>query len=233
MLFKQPNRKIMDKYDILAVNPLFKGMTGAEIESILGCLKARHTVYEKDKDVYRIGDEIKAIGIVLSGCVHITKNDMMGNVHIIQNAEAGELFAEAYACQQSSYSQVNVIAAQKSKILFIDVNKILTVCSAACTFHQSLVKNLLYVIAEKNINLVRKIEHITPKSIRERVLSYLCSEAQKQGKYSFDIPFNRQQLADYLMVERSALSNELSKMQKSGLIEYRKNSFTVKPQSHI
>jgi len=218
----------MDKYAILAANSLFKGLTKPEIESILQCLKARHVIYEKEKDVYRIGDEIKLIGIVLSGSVHITKNDILGNVHIVQNIEAGELFAEAYACLQSSYSLVNVTTVQKSEILFIDVNKILTVCSAGCCFHQSLVKNLLYIIAEKNISLVKKIEHITPKSIRERVQSYLSSEAQRQGKYTFEIPFNRQQLADYLMVERSALSNELSKMQKAGLIKYNKNNFILK-----
>lgn len=217
----------MDKYNILAVNPVFKDLARSEIESILKCLKARQVVYEKEEDIYRIGDKIKSIGIVLSGCVHITKSDILGNVHIIQNVASGELFAEAYACRQNSYSLVNVVAAQKSKIIFIDVNKVLTLCSAVCIFHQLLIKNLLCIIAEKNINLLKKIEHISPKNIRDRVLSYLFSNVQKQGKYSFEIPFNRQQLADYLMVERSALSNELSKMQKDGLIEYRKNSFTV------
>lgn len=218
----------MDKYYTLAANPLFKGLSKTEMKSILGCLKARQMVFNKGKDIYRIGDEIKSIGIVLSGCVHVTQMDVLGNLHIIQNAGPGELFAEAYACRQNSYSLVNITAVQKSEILFMDVNKILTVCSAGCAFHQFLVKKLVYIIAEKNINLVKKIEHISPKNIRDRVLSYLCAEVQKQGGYSVEIPFNRQQLADYLMVERSALSNELSKMQKAGLIEYRKNSFTLK-----
>ncbi len=218
----------MDKYNILAANPLFKGLTRSEIKSVLQCLKAKIAIYEKEKDIYRVGDKIKSIGIVLSGRVHISKTDILGNVHIIQNVGVGELFAEAFACRQSAYSLVNVATVQKSEILFMDVNRTLTICASGCVFHQALIKNLFYIIVEKNIDLVKKIEHITPKSIRERALSYLFSEAQKQGKHSFEIPFNRQQLADYLMVERSALSNELSKMQKAGLIEYKKNSFTIK-----
>ncbi|MDL2296243.1 Crp/Fnr family transcriptional regulator [Lachnospiraceae bacterium OttesenSCG-928-E19] len=218
----------MDKYDILATNPLFKGLTKTEIEGILQCLQARFVTYNKGGDIYRIGDEIKSIGIVLSGCVHVTKNDIHGNIHILTNVGPGELFAESYACMQSTYSPINITSTQKSEILFIDVNKILTICSAGRAFHLTLVENLLYILAENNINLVKKIEHITPKSIREKVLSYLCSMAQKLGKFSFEIPFNRQQLADYLMVERSALSNELSKMQKDGIIEYEKNKFIIK-----
>lgn len=217
----------MEQYDIPAANPLFKGLTTSDINHILDCLKAGRAVYEKDETIYRINDTITAIGIVLSGSVHVTNSDILGNTHIIRNAGIGELFAEAYACQQHFRSLVNVTAAQKSEILFIDVNRMLTVCATGCAFHQSLVKNLLYVIAEQNIRLIKKISHITPKNIRDRVVSFLSAEVQKHGTLSFEIPFNRQQLADYLMVERSALSNELSKMKKDGLIEYSKNTFTM------
>lgn len=141
--------------------------------------------------------------------------------------EAGELFGEAYACMPGESLMVNVEAAEKCRILFLDIGKILNVCTPACSHHNRLIHNLLYIMAKKNLMLTRKIDHMGQRSIREKVMAYLSFESEKQKKKTFGIPFNRQQLADYLAVDRSALSAELSRMKKDGLIEFEKNIFTL------
>lgn len=227
MLLQQRKDKKMDDIKILYHNPLFNGISEPEIAQILNCLKALKSLYAKDEYVYRTGDDINAIGIVLSGSVHILQYDIFGNSHIIQRIASGGFFAETYACQQNVQSLVNVIAVEDSNILFVSMDKLLKSCHNCCPFHQKLIENLIQIIAKKNFNLIRKIELLTPRSLRERIIIYLSQTFVHEGD-SFDIPFNRQQLADYLSVDRSALSAELSKMQKEGLIEYHKNHFKLK-----
>lgn len=216
----------MENFEILSDNALFKGIAKADIKNALKCLNAKVVSYKKNTSIYNIGDEIKFIGIVLKGGVYIIKYDFFGHSNIIQNIGVGGLFAEAYAYQKVP-SLVNVLSSEESEILFVDTGKILEFCPSYCEFHQILIKNLFHIITEKNLNLIGKIECITPRSIREKILTYLSFEAQKHKKSEFDIQFNRQELADYLLVDRSALSNELSKMQKEGIIEYRKNHFII------
>ena len=160
-----------------------------------------------------MGETTAAVGLVLSGSVHIIQEDFWGERQILNDCGEGQLFGESYACIQSEPLMVSVIAAEKSEVLFLDINKVMTVCSSACTFHSRLIRNLLSIIAGKNLMLTRKIDHMGRKTIREKVLAYLSFHATKQGSRTFEIPFNRQQLADYLSVDRSALSAELSKMQ--------------------
>lgn len=207
---------------------LFANMSAGDIENILGCLNAKTRKYKKGEIIYRMNTAIKSVGIVLSGTAQILSYDFFGNQNIIKIAGSAEIFGEAYACQTTVPSLVDIIAVSDCEILFINVNHILSVCSSACLFHQRLIKNLLQTMAVRNIDLIKKIEQISPKSIRERVLAYLTFEAQKQNRFDFSIPFDRQQLADYLLVDRSALSKELSKMQKDGLIKYNKNHFIIR-----
>ena len=122
---------------------------------------------------------------------------------------------------------VDVQASERSRILFMDVNRILTTCSSSCDFHNRLIRSLMYVLAGKNLMLTKKMDIITPKSLRERVMVYLSQESVKQGCRTVTVPFNRQQMADYLSVDRSALSAELSRMQRDGVISYEKNRFTI------
>lgn len=212
---------------ILSATPLFQGIKDREIESVLKCLSAEEKSFQKDAYIYRAGDITGRLGVVMEGSVNIIKDDVWGNRKIIENISQGQIFAETYACLKGEALMVDVQASEPAKVLFMDVNRILTTCPSACDFHTRLIRSLMYVLARKNLMLTRKMDIITPKSLRERVLVYLSQEAAKQGSHRVTVPFNRQQMADYLSVDRSALSGELSKMKRCGLIDYEKNQFTI------
>ena len=211
---------------------LFAGIHPEEKESILKCLSAVEKKYEKGDIIFLAGTEIRSMGFILSGRVEISRDDFWGNRQVLGHGETGELFGEAYACMPGEVLMVNVVAAEKSRILFLDLGRILNVCPPAFAHHNRLIHNLLYIMAKKNLMLTRKIDHMGQRSIREKVMAYLSFESEKQKKKTFGIPFNRQQLADYLNVDRSALSNELSKMQKEGLLKVDKSRFELMYDSH-
>ncbi len=207
--------------------PLFQGMKAEEAESILSCLSAVRRRYEKGNVIFSAGHCIRSLGLVQSGRAEIVRDDYWGNRQVLGTAGPGELFGEAYACIGGEPLMVSVLASETSEILFLEVRRILSVCSPACEYHSRLIRNLLDIMARKNLMLTRKIDHMGQRTIREKVMTYLSFEAERQKKASFLIPYNRQQLADYLAVDRSALSAELSRMQKDGMIQYDKNRFTI------
>lgn len=217
----------MNINDFLSKTNLFRGITPAEIESMSLCLNPTIKQYNKGQSIFRFGDVISTIGTVLSGAVSIERGDAWGNNSIIEIIEVGGIFGESYACLQSEALSMDVIAAEKCEIIFFDISQILCVCPNRCAFHTKLIESLIQNLARKNVGLSNKMRYITPKAIRTRLISYLSAESFKQGSRTFEIPFNRQQLADYLSVDRSALSNELSKMHNDGLIDYYKNSFKL------
>ena len=212
---------------LLAGTRLFQGIREHEIEAMLTCLSAEERTYGKDAYIYRAGDVTGRLGVVMEGAVNIIKDDVWGNRKIIENRGGGQIFGETYACLKGEPLMVDVQASERSRILFMDVNRILTTCSSSCDFHNRLIRSLMYVLAGKNLMLTRKMDIITPKSLRERVMVYLSQESVKQGCRTVTVPFNRQQMADYLSVDRSALSAELSRMQRDGVISYEKNRFTI------
>ena len=211
----------------LVKTALFRGLTEDEAEGVLGCLSARAVSYRKGEFVFRMGDFITSVGMVLDGSVQIIHEDAWGGCQVLARMGQGQLFGESYACAAGEPLMVSVIALEDSQILFLDVKKMLTVCSSACQFHSRLIQNLLSVMAARNLMLTAKIDHMGRRTIREKVLSYLSWQSEKQGSRNFEIPFNRQQLADYLAVDRSALSAELSKMQREGLIRYSRSHFNL------
>ncbi len=215
-------------YFLLGQSELFAGIEAGELDNLLDCLNPVKKTYQKGEYICRAGEPLRFMGFVLSGSVNIERNDAWGNQSLLGRVAAGEVFGETYACVPGEILMVDVAAVEPCEILFLDMGKLLTICSSACGFHNRLIQNLVRVMAAKNLNLSRKINDTAPKSIRGRLLSYLSYQVVKQGGYKFEIPFNRQQLADYLGVDRSAMSNELSKMQREGLIEYRRNWFWVK-----
>lgn len=212
----------------LSDTQLFRGIEEEEIETLLQCLKAVKKEYKKGEIILSEGEPTEFIGVVLKGLVLIESSDIWGNNSILGSAGRGAVFAEAYACIPGEPLLISVTAAEDTAVLFLHVSKVLTTCTSACVFHTKLVRNLLTVSANKNLQLSRRILHTGSKSIRGRLLSYFSECAKKAGQYSFQIPYSRQQLADYLGVDRSALCNELSKMQKDGLIQYEKNNFFIK-----
>lgn len=209
-------------------SPLFKGIEESEIEAMLGCLSVKARKYARHEFVMRFGDSTEAIGMVLSGSVHIVKEDFWGNRNIVTEIGPGQIFAESYACTPGAALGVSVVAAEAAAVMFMNVRRVLTTCSSACEFHSRLLRNLLSVLAEKNLRFNDKLTHMAQRTTRQKLLSYLSAESMRLGSPEFDITFNRQQLADYLSVDRSAMSGELSKMRDEGLLDFYKSHFRLR-----
>ena len=195
---------------------------------MLHCLEVRPETYQKDEYILRAGARVEAFGVVITGKVMIIQEDFWGNRNILAAVGAGHCFAETFACSPGAVLNVSVMAQTNVQVLFLSVKRILTTCPSTCSHHSRMIRNLLSELAEKNLRLNEKITHLGQRSRRAKILSYLSAEAQRHGSAEFDIAFSRQQLADYLSVDRSGLSMELSRMQEEGLLEYRKNHFVLK-----
>lgn len=214
--------------DFLATTQLFNGSTPEEINSMLGCLGMYKKVYKAGEYVYRMGDTVQTVGLVLEGSVRLENVDTWGNVNLVGTRTAGQLFVESYAAVPEEPLMYNVVASEKSAIMFLNLHKVLATCSRACPNHARTSTNMTSIIARHNLELSLRIFHAAPRTIRGKVLAYLSYEAERAGSLEFDIPYNRQQLADYLGVDRSALSAELSRMQQAGLIETHRSHFVLK-----
>lgn len=214
----------------LCKTALFRGSSPEEVEAMLACLGAERRQYAKGEMVCRVGDVISSMGAVLRGSLLIQTDDLWGNTAVLDRVGPGQIFGEAYACALGEPLMVDVVAADGSEVLFLNVERVLNVCSNVCGHHNRLVRNLLSISAQKNLALSRKIFHTSSKTIRGRLLSYLSDQAVRSGSSTFTIPFNRQQLADYLNVDRSAMSNELGKMQRDNLLRVEKNRFQLLEQ---
>lgn len=219
---------LMKRYiPILKNTQLFSGASDEDIEAMLGCLQARLCTYKKGEYVLREGERIERLMMLVKGELHIQRDDYWGNRSIISMVGVGEMFGEAYAAPESGPLLNDVLAVEDSAVIFLDIGKLLTVCPNGCKFHAMAVKNLFFAISEKNRKLVRKLGYMSRRTTREKLIAYLSEEAKRQNSGAFSIPFNRQQLADFLSVDRSAMSNELCKLRDEGLIEFEKNRFRL------
>lgn len=212
---------------ILSGCRLFAGIPAESLPPLLEHLHAYTRRYDKAQPVYRVGDTAHALCIVLAGSVSVERDDAWGNRTILDRIPPGAVFAETYACVPGTPMMVSAVAAEPSEVLFLPADRLLAPGPRPDRTHAAVLHNLLDVSARKNLTLTRKIFHTSPRSLRGRLLSYLSAQAVQQGSDTFDIPFDRQQLADYLCADRSALSNELGKMQREGLITFRKNHFVL------
>ena len=218
----------MEEYfDILSHCPLFSGISRQELGLMLNCLGGKITCIAKGKPVFLEGNPALFVGVVLSGTVQIVRDDYYGNRSVLTVVSPGGLFGEAFACAGVETLPVSAIALQNCAVLLLDCKRVLTGCSNACPFHSRLVRNLLQVIARKNLMLTQKIRCMSRKTTQEKLMEFLMEQAKQQAKAEFVIPYDRQALADYLGVERSAMSAELSKLKKAGLIDYRGSRFRV------
>ena len=218
----------MKKYfHVLKNCQLFAGIAETGLEALMDCLSARHRRFRKNSFIYMAGDSTDNIGIVLAGAVHVIRDDFWGRRKIVARIESGGLFGEAFACAGAEKLPVGILAAEASEVLLVNCKRITGICSNACVFHAGLIKNVTLLLANKNIELIQKLEHITQATTREKLLSYLSEKARIAGKNAFTIPFNREELAAYLSVERSAMSAELSRMRNEGMVLYRKNHFDL------
>ena len=214
-------------FETLTYCPLFSDIKVSNFQDLLECLNAMQRKYTKNESIFSTGDHAFLVGIMLSGSINVLQEDYWGNRTILAHIESGGLFAESFSCAEIESLPVSVIAAEDTEILLIDYKCIIKTCSNSCPFHTQLIQNMLKILAKKNIELTQKMEIITHRTTRERLLAYLSSQAIKNGCSRFSIPFNRQELADYLSVERSAMSAELSKMQSDDLIWTNRSEFEL------
>ena len=215
-------------FPILRSSALFSGVSEEELTAMLSCLDTRKEDFPKESFVLRAGDTVESIGVVLLGSVLVIQEDIWGNRNILSKAGPAQTFAAAFACAPGSILNVSVIADTPTTVLFLNVKRILHVCPSACSHHSRIIRNLLTDLAEKNLRFSEKLTHMGQRTTRAKLMSYFSAEAQRLGTYEFDIPFSRQQLADYLAVERSGLSLELGKMRDEGVLDFHKNHFVLK-----
>ncbi len=206
---------------------LFSGISKEDLSALLTCLGGNVVEYAKNQWIFSEGDSAKSMGILLSGCVQVVKDDYLGNRTIVNTVEPGGLFGESFACAEVDHMPVGVVATCPCKVLLVNCNRLLTTCSNSCEFHSRMIQNLVHILAQSNILLNQKIEVTSHRSTREKLMAYLLSEAKKQQNHQFTIPFDRQELADYLGVERSAMSAEIGKMKKEGLLDTKKSWFQI------
>ena len=217
------------KIDYLSLreSALFADVGEEELKKICDCLSMREKAVKKDSFVFQAGDDVRYVYLILYGSMHIISEDFWGNRSIIETMNANVLFGEAYVFASRKHQLVSVIAAEDSVVLEIDPEKLVATCPKACLCHAQLIRNTLNIVSEKIVRLTEKLEHVTRHTTREKLLSYLSEYAKKEKTNSFIIPYSRQELADYLCVDRSALSHELSKLRNEGLVRYHKNQFKL------
>ena len=217
-----------DFLPVIRSSTLFSGISEEEVTAMLSCLNAEERSFPKEAFVLRAGDTAGSIGLVLSGSVLVIQEDIWGNRNILSKAGPGQTFAEVFACAPGAVLNVSVEAESTMTVMFLHIRRVLSVCPSACSHHSRIIRNLLGELAEKNLQLNEKLTHMGQRTTRAKLMSYFSAEAQRRGGYEFDIPFSRQQLADYLGVERSGLSLELGKMRDEGLLDFHKSHFLLK-----
>ena len=215
----------MEKYfAVPAKCPLFSGIDVKLLSGLFACPGMRRLSLAKGGFALREGDSSVSVGVVLSGSVHVVQDDFFGNRNILARMEPGGLFGEALACSSGAKSPIGVMAAEKSEIMFMNCRKITQSCPAACAHHAALIRNPPTTVADRNLELTIKLRHPARRTTREKLLSYLGELAKPARGEVFEIPFNRQELSEYLSVERSAMSAELSRMRRDGFLDYDRNS---------
>lgn len=214
-------------YERLKEMPIFYGISEEKLPPLLHCLGGYKNDYGKDELILLEGNDVKIIGIVLSGLVHMVKEDEEGNETILVTIGEDQLFGESFACGSQISSRVSFFAACPTTVLFLPFYKVIHSCRLSCNFHHRLIENMVRLISDKNVQLMEKIEVISKKSLREKIIAYLSGVSGGRRRKSFTVPLTRLELATYLCADRSALSRELSAMERDGLISFEKNTFTL------
>ena len=228
MLNFQQKGKNMEKYfEILKKCPLFFGVSDDELRALLHCLNVKIDRFDSKYTIFPEGSAAKYIGIVLSGGVMTVTCDYYGNRSILSEAGVSELFGEEFACGEHGSIPVSVIASEPCEVMLVDCMKVLSSCSHSCRHHHMMIYNLMRELADKNIMFHEKMEITSKRTTRDKLMAYLLLQAKKAKKSRFDIPFDRQELADYLEVDRSGLSSEIGKLSREGVIKSERQHFEL------
>lgn len=207
--------------------PLFLGIGREDLENVLGCLGAMVRSYDRRQTILAEGEPARYIGIVLNGSAQIAQTDYYGNRSIVGTAGPGELFGESFACAQLEALPVSVTAGERTVVMLIDCLRIIGTCSNACVFHQQMIYNLMRVTAMKNLAFHQKSQILSKRTTREKLMTYLMIQAKQNNSSCFSVPYDRQELADYLAVDRSGLSAQISKLRRQGVLRSRRNFFEL------
>ena len=226
-VFEQKEAYMKKHLPVLMQSPVFSGISENNLLTMLSCMEARVVCFQKNQLVFREGDPARYMGIVLSGRVQIMRHAACGSRNIIGSFEKSEIFGAAFACSGVGTLPVSVLATVDSEILLIDCKRIINVCPDTCAFHAKLISNLLRIVAQRNVQFNQKLEIITQKTTRDKLVAFLFAQAQQADSNRFTISYNRQQLADYLGVSRCAMTAELSKLRDTNLIRYCRNEFEI------
>ena len=208
-------------------SPLFLGIRPEDMDAMLGCIGYHVREYKKGEIIAFEAETINHVGLVMKGSVDMIKEDVWVNRTMLLRSYAEDVFGETFACGEDSLSVVTFVAAEDSKVMFLSFCRVMHTCTHACIFHQTLIENMVRIIARKNRELMRKIEVVSKKTLREKILAYLSIQSQAQGASRFEIPLGRVEWEEYLCADRSALTRELSKMKDEGLIDYQRNWFEI------
>ena len=214
--------------DLLKRCPLFYGIKEDELYTLLKCCAAQEERYEAGELVLRMGEAMNSILIMVEGTAQVCQEDFWGQKEELYQLKEGDIFGQSYSCARTPALPVSVETAGPCRAVFLDYQRMITFCSLACEFHTRLIQNLLRLLSEANVKLENRSRHMTRKTTREKLLSYLSQQALLRGSREFEIPYNRQELADYLGVDRSAMSSELGKLKAEGVLDYRRNWFGLR-----
>lgn len=212
---------------VLRKSPLFYGINEDELYTLLKCSAAEQTRFEAGEYIYRMGESLNSIMVLLTGRAQVIREDFWGQREEIGWILEGQVFGASYSCARTAVLPVSVTAREGCQVIFMDYQRMITFCSLACGFHTRLVQNLLRLVSEENVRMENQLDHMCRKTTREKLMSYLSQQAVAQGSREFEIPHSRQELARYLGVDRSAMSSELGKMRAQGLLDFRKNHFIL------
>lgn len=214
-------------YPTLKNCALFNGIGETDFGHLMNCLGAQVKKYKQEEYVFLAGGRINFIGIVLTGVVEVMKENLAGNKHILAFLGPAEMFAEGIVCTSGRISPVSVLVKEDADILLLPYERMIKPCGNSCIFHNSLIQNMMIILGEKNVQLNRKLELLTLKGMREKLVSYLLSESARRGSSMFQIMLNRTELADYLNVSRTSMCRELARMKEEGLIDFYGSSFKL------
>lgn len=213
--------------ETIRTHSLFSGIAEENLSAILTCLGGYLKTCRKGEIIFLSKEPVKSIGLIVKGRVRMSKEYENGDTSLLMNIEKGELLGETFACGSFLNSRVVFQAAADSEIFFLPFHKVIHTCNMTCTFHHRLIENMVRLISDKNVQLIEKMEATSRKSLRDKILTYLFHQAEKNENREFEIPLGRVELAEYLCVDRSALTRELTRMQEEGLLSYQKNKFKL------
>lgn len=211
----------------LATIRLFSGIDMGDIPHMLTCINATERKFERGAFIFLEGEELQRIGVIIGGSVQMIKEDIWGEKMILETLTVGDIFGESFVCGDSLSATVSFQAVSNCQVLFLPFRRLMTTCGMACQFHQKLIENMAVMLAMKNIRMMRKMEILSKKTMRERILVWLYQQMPPEGEPCVTTDMGRRELAEYLCVDRSALSRELSNMAKDGLLSYERNTFRL------